>query len=284
MSKLVSIILPVYNGQKYIRESIESVINQTYENWELLILDDCSSDNTPIIVNEYVLRDARIKYYKNEKNLKLPRNLNKGFSLSKGEYLTWTSDDNMYKPEAIEKMVNILETTGKQFVYASCRIIDSQGKEIEYIMVDEKNKKSILGSNPVGACFLYTREVYKAIGDYDSDCILVEDLDYWQRICSIYDPACISEILYFYRKHDGALTSTMRQDEFNRNLEKVIKKNRILFGKLDLDQKYYYYKGLNNCRIGNKNNPYRIYYKIYALIFFIRRRIPNKIVRTIKCK
>lgn len=282
MSKLVSIILPVYNGQKYIRESIESIINQTYKNWELLILDDCSLDDTPNIVNEYVLKDERIKYYKNEKNLKLPRNLNKGFSLSKGEYLTWTSDDNIYKPEAIEKMVNILETTGKQFVYASCRIIDSQGKEIEYIMVDEKNKKSILGSNPVGACFLYTREVYKTVGDYDPDCILVEDLDYWQRICSIYDPACISEILYFYRWHDDALTSTMRQDEFNRNLEKVIKRNRILFGKLDLDQKYYYYKGLNNCRMGNKNNPYRIYFKIYALIFFIRRRIPNKIVRIIK--
>lgn len=282
MSELVSIILPVYNGQKYIRESIESIINQTYKNWELLILDDCSLDDTAIIVNEYVLKDARIKYYKNEKNLKLPRNLNKGFSLSKGEYLTWTSDDNIYKPEAIEKMVNILETTGKQFVYASCRVIDSHGKEIEYIMVDEKNKKSILGSNPVGACFLYTRKVYKTIGDYNPDCILVEDLDYWQRICSIYDPACISEILYFYRWHDDALTSTMRQDEFNRNLEKVIKRNRILFGKLDLDQKYYYYKGLNNCRMGNKNNPYRIYFKIYALIFFIRRRIPNKIVRIIK--
>lgn len=282
MDKLVSIVLPIYNGQKYMRESIESIINQTYKNWELLILDDCSSDSTSIIAKEYVLQDSRIKYYRNEQNLKLPRNLNKGFALSNGEYLTWTSDDNLYKSNAIEKMINVLELTGKQFVYASCRIIDSNGKEIEYIMVDEKNKKSIVGGNPVGACFLYTREVYENIGDYNPDYVLVEDLDYWQRICSKYEPACISEILYYYRLHDEALTSTMKQDEFNKNLENVLKKNKSLFGKLDLDQKYYFYNGLFTCekKLHSKvNYIMNVKYYIYNTIYLVRRRVPNKIKR-----
>ena len=68
MGKLVSIILPVYNGEKYLKESIESVLEQTYERWELLILDDCSTDHTADISKEYVSRDSRIKYFRNEKS------------------------------------------------------------------------------------------------------------------------------------------------------------------------------------------------------------------------
>ena len=73
MKDLISIVLPVYNGAKYLRESIDSVISQTYTNWELLILDDCSTDDTAKIANEYVEKDERIHYFLNEKNLKIWR-------------------------------------------------------------------------------------------------------------------------------------------------------------------------------------------------------------------
>jgi len=106
MSKLISIVLPVYNGARFLRESIDSVLNQTYTNWELLILDDCSTDETPSIAQEYAEKDSRIFYYRNERNLRLPGNLNRGFSLAKGDYLTWTSDDNRYRPTALEKMLH----------------------------------------------------------------------------------------------------------------------------------------------------------------------------------
>ena len=101
MNDLISIVLPVYNGERFLRESIDSVLAQTYTNWELLIVDDCSTDNTAAIVHEYVQKDSRVQYYKNEKNLRLPRNLNRGFSLARGDYLTWTSDDNVFWPTAL---------------------------------------------------------------------------------------------------------------------------------------------------------------------------------------
>lgn len=282
MNDLVSIILPIYNGEKYMKESIESVINQTYQNWELLILDDCSSDATSTIANEYIVKDNRIKYYKNENNLRLPKNLNKGFSLSKGYYLTWTSDDNIYKNDAIEKNGKKINESGKKFVYASCRIIDSNGKEIEYIMANKNGNKSIVGSNPVGACFMYTRDVYELVGEYDPEYVLVEDFDYWQRIASKFEFTYISEILYYYRFHEGALTSTMRKDNFYKSLKKVLLKNRLLFGKLDLDQKYYFYKGLNECNKNLNQNEKVIQYNIYAVIFFFRRQLPYRINRLIK--
>ena len=263
MEKLVSIVLPVYNGEKYLRESIDSVLCQTYQNWELLIVDDCSVDATPAIAKEYESADSRIKYFRNENNLRLPRNLNKGFSLTKGEYLTWTSDDNRFYPTAIERMVAALQNNpNAQFVFASCRYIDGEGKFIKDYIVTERNKTRMVGINGVRACFMYTRKAYEAVGEYDPDCVLVEDYDYWQRICSRFDSVAIGDLLYDYRLHGGSLTGTLDVEYHSRQLEKVILKNRPLFGKLSIEQYYYYYSGLNDCRVsaGAEKNPYRLKY------------------------
>lgn len=286
MNDLISIVLPVYNGEKYLRESIESVIAQTYQAWELLIMDDCSTDGSAEIAKEYEAKDSRINYYRNEQNLRLPRNLNRGFSLAKGDYLTWTSDDNRYKPQAIEKMHAALVSADAQFVFASCRIIDGDDKEVEYIMVSESSKKKLVGMNPVGACFLYTRKAYETVGEYDPEVALVEDFDYWQRVYTRFGAVTLEEILYEYRWHDGALTSTMRKDTFNRTLEKTLLKNRPAFGKIDLEGKFYYYQGLYNCRkkLNDANNPYKIKYRIYKFLYFVRYRVPRKIARMIRRK
>ncbi len=285
MEELISIVLPVYNGEKYLRESIDSVLAQTYKNWELLIVDDCSTDSSAAIAKEYASKDRRIYYYRNENNLRLPRNLNKGFRLAKGDYLTWTSDDNKFKPTALEKMYDALKNNqNAQFVFASCRVINSEGEEIEYIMVDDKRKKQIVGHNVVGACFMYTRKAYEEVGEYNPDFTLVEDYDYWQRIYAKFNAVAISDILYEYRWHDGALTSTMKKDTFNKTLEKMLLKNRSLFGKIDTESNYYFYQGLYNCRknLDDKKNPYKWKYKWYSMIFLFEYRIPGKIKRVIR--
>ena len=105
----VSIVLPVYNGEKYLRESLDSILTQTFSDWELIIVNDCSTDGTQNIIEEYVSKDSRIRTIKNSINQKLPESLNIGFRISTGEYLTWTSDDNMYRPEALEVMTNYLD-------------------------------------------------------------------------------------------------------------------------------------------------------------------------------
>lgn len=281
---LISIVLPVYNGEKYLRESIDSIRNQTYTNWELLILDDCSTDNSPDIALEYVKADDRIKYFRNDHNLRLPRNLNRGFSLAKGDYLTWTSDDNRYKSTALEKMHSALvDNDGVEFVYASCRIIDEQGEPIEYIMVTPGQEQNVIGSNCVGACFMYTRKAYQAVGEYDPEFTLVEDWDYWQRICARFSSLGIAEILYEYRWHAGALTSTMKKDQFYGAMEKMMLKNMPLFGKLSLLQKYLCYQTLNKCRIELKaqQNPYRTKFMAYKLGHLVLYRVPAKIRRLI---
>lgn len=281
MNDLISIVLPVYNGAKYLRESIESVIAQTYPNWELLIVDDCSKDETPSIAQEYARKDERIRYYRNEENLRLPRNLNKGFSLTRGDYLTWTSDDNRYRPEALERMHDALTHTSAQFVYCSMDVIDENDNLIETYLVNPGSTKRLVGFNTVGACFLYTRKAYEAVGDYDHEMILVEDYDYWQRIAMRFETVTIGQVLYDYRRHGGALTSTMRQEQFNRNREKMLLKNIGGFGKLDTLQKYYFYSALYECRekLGDENNPYARQFRRYDRWHFVRYRVPAKLKR-----
>src|SRR3989338_2958444 len=111
----VSIVLPTYNGSKYIRQSIDSCLKQTFKDFELIIVDDCSKEDIYQIIKS--CNDPRIRYHRNETNQRLPRSLNIGFSLTKGKYLTWTSDDNFYLPPAIEKMIKILKEQQCEFVY-----------------------------------------------------------------------------------------------------------------------------------------------------------------------
>src|SRR3989304_1114440 len=114
-SPKVSIVLPTYNGARYIRQSIDSCVHQTYRNIELIIVDDASTDNTPEIIASY--KDERIKYFRHEKNMGLPHALNAGFAEANGDCLTWTSDDNYYAKEAIEKMLSFLIKKSSSFIY-----------------------------------------------------------------------------------------------------------------------------------------------------------------------
>lgn len=282
MKDLISIVLPVYNGARYLSESIESVLAQTYTNWELLIVDDCSKDKTADIAQEYARKDSRIRYYRNEQNLRLPRNLNKGFSLTRGNYLTWTSDDNRYRPQALERMYQVLQDNPSvHLVYASFDIIDENNQLINTYTAKKADAKRLVGFNTIGACFLYTREAYEAVGDYDHEMILVEDFDYWQRIAMRFEIISMEEVLYDYRRHSGALTSTMRQDQFNRNREKMLLKNIGGFGRLDTLQKYYFYSALYECRenLGDVKNPYEAQFRRYDRWHLIRHRVPAKLKR-----
>lgn len=220
----VSIVLPTYNGEKYIKESIDSIINQVYMDWELIIVNDCSNDNTLQIIHEYEERDKRIKVINNPKNRKLPKSLNIGFKNAVGEYLTWTSDDNIYLPNAIEKMVNYLEEHPADYmVCAGMNWIDADGNILQENHPQYSNKR-MMSNDYVGACFLYRRKVIYDVGEYDPNMFFVEDYEYWLRILFKYKYiANINEILYLYRRHNDSLTAT-KKDEIHRQLLNLRKK------------------------------------------------------------
>ena len=265
------------------RQSIESVIYQTYKNWELIIIDDCSTDSTPAIAKEYAAKDNRIRYYRNETNLKLPRGLNRGFSLSKGEYLTWTSDDNLFNPNAIEVMVDTIIEKEADFVFASCDVIDENGKVFQTMGIDPNYKQSIIGGNCVGACFMYTRTIYETVGEYNPEMFLVEDYDYWLRIFAEFNVFGINQVLYKYRMHSESLTNT-KKDIISSACEKMLLSNIGRYGKLSLRQKYYLYYHLNKLRSDRESkeerNKYKAKYLKYNVWFSIFCKTKDRIKRS----
>lgn len=243
----VSIVLPTYNGQKYIRDSIDSVIAQTFTDWELIIVNDCSTDDTPKIIREYEKRDNRIKIIDNEVNQKLPTSLNIGFRKAQGEYLTWTSDDNMYMPEAIEKLSAYLDANKDiMMVCSAMKFIDENGNYITCNSSAHINEK-IFCVNNVGASFMYRGKVICEVGEYNPEFFLVEDYEYWLRIMFQYgDIGYLDEKLYIYREQSGSLTATRAKD-IRFNLAKL--------------KKIYADKLINRLR-NNKNLLCALYYEM----------------------
>lgn len=207
----VTIVLPSYNGSKYIRDSINSIREQTFTDWELIIVDDCSEDNTLEIVKKYEEKDNRIRIIHNEINRKLPASLNIGFKHATGRYLTWTSDDNIYLPKALAVMVKRLESLNVPMVCADEYLIDESGNIKTNVVL--KYNGQLCRCNTIGACFLYRREILDSIGDYDTGLFCIEDYDYWLRIKKKYGHIeRIDQVLYKYRTHNSSLSFTKREE------------------------------------------------------------------------
>ena len=210
---LVSLVLPVYNGTKYLSLSIESCLAQTHRNLELIVVDDGSVDNTPDIINRFSEVDTRIKHVRNEINLGLPESLNRGFQLATGRFMTWTSDDNLYTPTAIEYMVQQLCTyTEVGLVYCGMHCIDENGDKMAPLGFGPTRPPAELARrNVVLACFMYRREVMDAIGNYRPDYRYVEDYDFFIRASIRFPAKFYFEPCYLYRFHGGSLTSAHHQ-------------------------------------------------------------------------
>jgi glycosyltransferase involved in cell wall biosynthesis/2-polyprenyl-3-methyl-5-hydroxy-6-metoxy-1,4-benzoquinol methylase len=229
VSDLVSVVLPVYNGQAYIAEALDSVLAQTYSDLEVIVVDDGSADDTPHILDAYARRDRRITIIRQE-NQGLPRALSAGFRAARGEFLTWASADNRLRVDFVGRMVGCLRRRPEwDAVYANVDIIGDDGEPLrgsgwygdyqtprgsEHITLpSDPSELNVVANNYVGAAFMYRSRVDALLGDYSSRRFGTEDYDYWMRVnalCTLRH-ADFPEPVCEYRFHGDSLTS--RDDE-----------------------------------------------------------------------
>lgn len=147
---LVSVIMPSWNTGKFIAESIQSVIDQTYENWELIIVDDCSTDNTDEVVAKFT--DKRIRYFKNEKNSGAALSRNRALREARGEWIAFLDSDDLWNPDKLEHQINFMNKHGYTLSYTEYEKIDEESKPLRiYVSGPEKvNKHKMYNYDYIG--------------------------------------------------------------------------------------------------------------------------------------
>lgn len=124
----VGIAVPVYNGERYLRESLDGLLGQTFTDFELVIVDNASTDGTEAICREYLARDARVRYYRNERNIGGPANFRRAFALSRGEYHKWSTADDLWAPTFVERCAEVLDARPDVVLaYPRSRIVKADG-------------------------------------------------------------------------------------------------------------------------------------------------------------
>lgn len=202
MNKL-SIIIPTYNQEKYIRETFESILNQSFQDFEIIVVNDGSTDSTKRILEEYEKKDERIKVFYQE-NKRLPGALNTGLKHVSGDYITWISSDSLYLSKALEVLVNTIEKQSEKIgvVFTDWEMFDV--RECEMVKSEIKiiyNSWDMLKTNWIGPCFIFRKECVNKVGYYSEDLECVEDWDYWIRISEYYDLMHVPGIYVKWRDH-----------------------------------------------------------------------------------
>lgn len=204
----VSIVLPVYNQAHYLPAALDGVFAQTYPHFELIVVDDGSTDDTPRKLADY--RQRHTLTVVTQANQGLPGALNAGLARARGDYITWTSSDNVMNPDMLAVLAAALdEDPSVGLVYAGFALMDDAGRDLGYFSATDYDPLLLLHVNLVHCCFLYRRECMERIGGYDLGFIYGEDWEYWIRLSRYFRMKRVPGVLYRYRFHAGSMTSEL---------------------------------------------------------------------------
>lgn len=207
MEPLVSIVTPAYNVEKYIEKTINSVLNQTYKNWEMIIVEDCSKDNTFKLIQNLSKIDGRIKVYQNDNNRGVSFTRNKAINIAQGKYIAFLDADDLWDKKKLEKQINFMEKEKILLSYTGYRKINSNGSIRGDIKVPLKLDYDELLKNCMISCItgVYNQ---KQLGKYYFKNIKAEDYIYWLKMIKSIDFAWgIQESLASYRVLENSRSS-----------------------------------------------------------------------------
>ncbi|WBY17144.1 glycosyltransferase [Erythrobacteraceae bacterium WH01K] len=222
----VTLVLPARNGERYLQEALDSILGQTFPDFELVCIDDASSDATASLLAQVAAGDARIRICTNRARRGLPASLNRGFADARGALHGWASHDNRLHSAVIKTLVRALgDHPGCSVAYAAYREIDADGVVTGHHAA--RPPGDLLQANILGPAFLARAGVWQALGGYDEALEGVEDYDFWLRARHRFRFCPVRESLLDYNLHPGSMTarhSTTIAAAHDRLLEREIPK------------------------------------------------------------
>lgn len=218
MAPAVSVVMPAYNSEQYIRLAVASVIAQTFTDWELIIVDDCSTDHTFEIVQKLAETDGRIKTVRNEVNLGAAATRNAAFKLCSGKYIALLDSDDLWEPDKLQKQIMCAESSHADIICCSYAIIDKQGNKkcADFIVPDCIDYKEMLVRSMIScSTAVLSRRVVEQ--EQFPTNMYHEDFAYWMNLLNKgYSAIGISEVLASYRVVEGSRASNKFKSAVNR--------------------------------------------------------------------
>ncbi len=222
----ISVIMPVHNGEKYLREAVDSILSQTFSDFELLIIDDGSTDSTPDIIKS--IDDERIVYLKNESNMGISHSLNRGIAASKGKYIARMDADDISLPQRFEKQIEFMKSN-PEVMLLGCAV-EAFGEDFEntvrvFSKFNDDIKIDMLFSTPFAhPSLMFNRRIFED-GLYNSDFNGIEDYELWIRFAKKHQMSTLDEVLFMYRMHVSQVTKNTNAD-YERKY-RLVKENQV---------------------------------------------------------
>lgn len=236
---LVSVITPSFNSEKFLEETINAVLNQTYDNIEYILVDGLSNDGSNTIIKRYYDKIDKVIH---ESDNGMYDAINKGLRIAKGDILCYINSDDIYLPNTIEKVVNFyLCNPNTDFVYGNLEYIDEVGSSLKFFKFPEFNFNYYVSlwfsSIPQPSAF-WTKKVHERIGYFDEDLKMCGDYDFFIRVAQEFTIQHTNDFFVKHRRHNSALTSSspkVNKIEFKKIQSKYLK--ALNFSKI----LYFYY-------------------------------------------
>lgn len=221
---LVTVLMAVYNGEAFVEQAVDSVLAQTFADFELIVVDDGSGDGTRQILAGY--RDPRLRVLRNQQNLGLTRSLNKGLKVARGKYIARQDADDLSQPHRLAQQVTYLEKHPEvALVGCASRWIDGHGHYLGIMKpptTPDEIGALILGDIPfLHGTFMIRRDCLQALGGYNQRVPVAQDCDLLLRLSERWDLANLAEVLYVHRWHERSLSAS-RAEEQQRYLQQAI--------------------------------------------------------------
>lgn len=203
---LVSVVIATYNGARFIREQLESIIGQTYPNIEIIIVDDASKDDTIAIVKEYTIKDPRVRLHPSEINMGFLKNFERGVLLCQGDYVALSDQDDIWLPQKIEVLIR--ERKDHALIYCNSELIDQNGKSLGIKLTDLKNLENFdspinytVGGTASGHAMMVKKDVMLQSLPWPS----MVTHDFWIGFVSTFTSPLkfVDQVLVLYRQHDA---------------------------------------------------------------------------------
>lgn len=253
---LISVVIATYNGEKYIDKQIESILQQTHPNLEIIVVDDCSTDNTLNILKQYAVKDSRIKIYRNDSNLGYVKNFEKGLQLATGDFIAPSDQDDVWLPNKLEVLLNNIDK--HDIVYCNSELIDSTGNSLHKKLSDIKRLLSFddcltyaIGNTAAGHAMLIRKALVQKCFPFP---VMIPH-DYWLGFVATCSKPLkyIETPLVLYRQHTQNVFGAVKVAEGKRKkikpsqqqkLQQIRERMRLLYEKCPADlvkQKNVYY-------------------------------------------